>query len=310
MFSIFSASNKVEALRGNYKHKYYLNNDNNDINDLSIKKFSNEDFGESKIFELDLSKELKLKYSATSPNLLGRFINIKRRDKLFYRSICSSQILYIIEGNGCIKNEHDDCMFDEGDIVILPYCSDGIKIYSNDEDVKIYSVDDSPLLNYMGVISRNMLLPPIIYKKEELDMKLGELNENECKNSKYLLLGNNITEENGLKSSTYTLSCIYNIINRKSRMNPRRHNYVSIDLCLGKESKIDILLGKDIDENGEIINSNKYSMSEGEVILIPSNYWYSYINDNDNDINMLSMGDVGLYSYQRNVNYEYSELNN
>ena len=310
MFSIFSASNKVEALRGNYEHKYYLNNDNTVSNDLSIKKFNKEEYEESKINDLDSSKELQLKYPATSPNLLVRFINIKRRDKIFYRSICSSQILYIIEGNGCIKNEYDNYMFNVGDIVILPYCDDGIKIYSNDEDVKIYSVDDSPLLNYMGVVSRNILLPPIIYKREELDIKLGELNESECKNGKYLLLGNNITEECGLKSSTYTLSCIYNIISGKSRMNPRRHNYVGVDLCLGKDSKIDILLGKDLDENGEIINSNRFSMSEGEVILIPSNYWYLYINENDYEVNILSMGDVGLYLYQRNVNYEYSELNN
>ena len=316
MFSFFSTNNDLTSIKEGYETKFYEyeSASNPQLNEVPVDTLNKELYEneeESKIVNFDLSKKLGTDYKATSPNLLASFIVIKKNDRVFIRSKCSSQMFYIINGDGCLKSEYEDYMFSKGDLITMPYCSDGIKLYANDEDVNIYWVNDSPLLSYLGVVSDKVIVPPTIYKKEEMILKLEEINNeegSENRNRNGVLLGNNITEKLGTKTLTQTLWSLYNMIRPNSIQKPHRHNSVAIDLCIFAEpEKVYTLIGKDLDENGEIIYPQKIYWSTGGVFTTPPGLWHSHINESDKDAYVLPVQGAGLYTYQRTLDIQFSK---
>ena len=316
MFSFLYTNSNLLNLKEGYEKKMYEyeSASNPTIEEIPIEtlnKESYEDEEESKVINFDLSNKIGTDYKATSPNLLASFIVLKKNDKILVRSKCSSQLFYIINGSGCLKNEFEDLMFSEGDLITLPYCSDGMKFCSDDEDVNIYWVNDSPLLNYLGVVSDKVIVPPTIYKKEEIILKLEEINNedgSENRNRNGILLGNSITEKIGTKTLTHILWSLYNVIKPNCVQKPHKHNSVALDLCIYAEpNKVYTLIGKDLDENGDIINPQKIYWSTKGAFITPPGLWHSHVNESDSEAFVLPVQDAGLYTYQRTLDIQFSK---
>ena len=316
MFSFFSSQNDLTNLKEGYESTMYEyeSASNPNLDEIPIERLDENLYlleEESKIVNFDLSKKLGTEYKATSPNLLASFVSLKKYDKMLIRSKCSSQLFYIISGSGCLKSEYEDYLFSEGDLITMPYCSDGIKLYSDSVDTYIYWVNDSPLLNYLGVVSDKVIIPPTIYKKEEIMLKLDEINNeegSENRNRNGILLGNSITEKLGTKTLTHILWSLYNVIKPNCVQKPHKHNSVALDLCLFAEpNKVYTLIGKDLDENGEIINPQKVYWSTGGAFTTPPGLWHSHVNESDKDAYVLPVQDAGLYTYQRTLDIQFSK---
>jgi hypothetical protein len=129
--------------------------------------------GPTRIVALDLSKELGVDYSATGPGLLAHFVRVVRGDQQGLNPVATSQLLYVLAGNGTVTQGAHEIEFTAGAFVALP---GGIPAMVRAEtDTALYYVNDAPLLSYLGVNSVSPRFAPTLYPAREANAKLEEV---------------------------------------------------------------------------------------------------------------------------------------
>lgn len=106
---------------------------------------------------IDFSNVFNIAYKSTTPNLLASFIKLTKNDTIelnntqFNEFNATSHLFYIINGKASIHvNDNDEQFVFSGDILINP-CFSAVKIKNLGEDeLQIYYINDSPLVNYLG----------------------------------------------------------------------------------------------------------------------------------------------------------------
>jgi hypothetical protein len=107
---------------------------------------------------IDFGDIYHVSYKATSPNLLASFIKIDKQnpcDKLLeFDDSCmnaSSHLFYIINGDCEITlDDSETFKVSCGGIFIAPFFNSIKIVNKTDEDLLVYYINDSPLLNYLG----------------------------------------------------------------------------------------------------------------------------------------------------------------
>jgi hypothetical protein len=201
----------------------------------------------------------------------------------------------------------DDCDCDEnkkiissGDILISP-CFHSLKIENlAEEELQIYYINDSPLVNYLGTKAEKKIFKTAIYSNDFLIKNLIDLS-NKNNNRKGILLSNKDTEQLGINTVTPVLWALYNELPPKITQKPHKHNSVALDLCIkcSDSENIYTLIGDKLDENGNIINPTKVYWKEGAMFITPPGLWHSHNNDGDTYAYILPIQDAGLLLYQR-----------
>jgi gentisate 1,2-dioxygenase len=263
---------------------------------------------------IDFSQIYNVDFKASSPNLLASFIKIQHNDSLKELEInsndssfnSSSNLFYIMKGDCEIilnnsDNDNDKFQLSCGDIFISPFFS-SIKIVNNntDEELFLYYINDSPLLNYLGTRASSRTFIPSVYSKEYLLNNLEKLS-NPNNNRKGILLSNEDTEKFGTNTITPVLWALYNELPPHANQKPHKHNSVALDLCISANDKENIytLIGNELDENGKIINPKKVYWKTNEMFVTPPGLWHSHHNDGDTYAYVLPIQDAGILLYQR-----------
>jgi gentisate 1,2-dioxygenase len=269
------------------------------------KNVSSCDYG---ITFIDFGEIYHVSYKATSPNLLASFIKIDKQnayDKtLEFDDSCmnaSSHLFYIIKGDCDITLDHGETFnVSCGGIFTSPFFNSIKIVNKTDEDLLIYYINDSPLLNYLGSEANKRIFIPCVYSKDYLLDNLEKLS-NPKNNRKGILLGNNDTEKIGTNTITPVLWALYNELPPHTKQRPHKHNSVALDLCISSKDPENIytLLGDEMDENGAIINPKKIQWREGEMFITPPGLWHSHHNDGDTYAYILPIQDAGILLYQR-----------
>ena len=246
-------------------------------------------------------------YKSTTPNLLASFIKLTGKDTIDLNNIqynefnATSHLFYIINGKASFHLDNDDeKMVSSGDILISP-CFSSLKITNlGEEELQIYYVNDSPLVNYLGSKAEKKIFKVAVYSNEFLVQSLHELS-NKNNNRKGILLSNKDTEELGINTITPVLWALYNELPPKITQKPHKHNSVALDLCVkcSDSENIYTLIGNDLDENGNILNPKKVYWKEGSMFITPPGLWHSHNNDGDTYAYILPIQDAGLLLYQR-----------
>lgn len=267
--------------------------------------------GITRIIHFDLSSYIETEYVATSPNLLASFIRICTNDNIKTFANATSQIFYIINGNGTSTINNDIIKWNKGDLFVVPYIKNEI-LHSATIDSAIYWISDEPLLNYLNVIPKS---PKFNITFFDNDIMLKEIeiirSNNQFKhlNRLGILLGNKITE-NSTKTITHTMWSLLNILPSYEHQKPHKHNSVALDLCVyaNKEEsgKVYTLMGKNIDNDGNIIDPVKCYWETGTVFVTPPGWWHSHHNESSEDAYVLPVQDAGLYTYQRTLDIQFT----
>jgi gentisate 1,2-dioxygenase len=256
---------------------------------------------------IDFSNVFNVSYKSTTPNLLSSFIKLIRKDTIELNNIqynefnATSHLFYIIKGNASIHIDNDNEKFIySGDILISP-CFHSIKIKNlSEEELQIYYINDSPLINYLGSKVEKKIFKTVIYNNEFLIQSLNQLS-NKNNNRKGVLLSNKDTEKLGINTITPVLWALYNELPPKNIQKPHKHNSVALDLCIkcSDTENIYTLIGDELDENGNIINPKKVYWKEGSMFITPPGLWHSHNNIGDTYAYILPIQDAGLFLYQR-----------
>jgi len=258
---------------------------------------------------IDFSNVFNVSYKSTTPNLLASFIRLEGRNSIELNNTdynneyseynATSHLFYVINGKASI---HIDTEFQvcSGDILITP-CFSSIKIQNLDKDeLQLYYINDSPLVNYLGTKAEKKIFKPAIYSNDFLVQKLEELS-NPKNNRKGILLSNKDTEKLGTNTITPVLWALYNELPPKVTQKPHKHNSVALDLCVkcSDSTNIYTLIGDELDEHGHIVNPQKVHWKEGGMFITPPGLWHSHNNDGDTYAYILPIQDAGLLLYQR-----------
>ena len=257
---------------------------------------------------IDFSSIFNVSHKSTTPNLLASFIKLKKNDIIELDNNASiiefnatSHIFYIIKGECSIhidnNEEHPVC---SGDILVSP-CFNSLKIKNTgEEELQVYYINDSPLVNYLGNKAHKKIFKLAIYKNEFICQKLNELSDPN-NNRKGILLSNKDTELLGVNTITPVLWALYNELPPKTVQKPHKHNSVALDLCVKcfDSENIYTLIGDELDENGNIINPKKVCWKEGCMFITPPGLWHSHNNVGDTCAYVLPIQDAGLLLYQR-----------
>jgi len=256
---------------------------------------------------IDFSDIFNVSYKSTTPNLLASFIKLLKKDAIELNIIQSiefnatSHLFYIINGKASIHIDDDsEKVVCSGDILVTP-CFNSIKINNlGEENLEIYYVNDSPLVNYLGSKVEKKIFKTAIYTNEFLIQSLNKLS-NKNNNRKGILLSNKDTEELGINTITPVLWALYNELPPNITQKPHKHNSVALDLCIkcSDSENIYTLMGDKLDENGNIINPKKVYWKEGSMFITPPDLWHSHSNDGDTYAYVLPIQDAGLLLYQR-----------
>ena len=212
----------------------------------------------------------------------------------------TSHFFYVLNGNASftIDSEEEKNIF-SGDILISP-CFNSIKIKNLSEELQIYYINDSPLVNYLGSKAEKKIFKPCIYNQEFLIKNLNDLS-NSKNNRKGILLSNKDTENLGINTITPVLWALYNELPPGTIQKTHKHNSVALDLCImcADTENIYTLIGDELDDYGNIINPKKINWKEGSMFITPPGLWHSHNNIGDTYAYILPIQDAGLLLYQR-----------
>ena len=257
---------------------------------------------------IDFSSIFNVSHKSTTPNLLASFIKLKKNDIIELDNNASiiefnatSHIFYIIKGECSIHiDNNEEQPVCSGDILVSP-CFNSLKIKNTgEEELRVYYINDSPLVNYLGNKAHKKIFKLAIYKNEFICQKLNELSDPN-NNRKGILLSNKDTELLGVNTITPVLWALYNELPPKTVQKPHKHNSVALDLCVKcfDSENIYTLIGDELDENGNIINPKKVCWKEGCMFITPPGLWHSHNNVGDTCAYVLPIQDAGLLLYQR-----------
>lgn len=258
---------------------------------------------------IDFSDIYNVKHYATSPNLLASFIKIEGYKEFESECECeknnnwingSSHLFFIMKGNCEIITDYEINNVSSGDIIIIPLFN-VLKIKNNgSEEVYIYYINDSPLVNYLGCKPVEKTFKSSIYSKEFIMSNLIKLS-NPNNNRKGILLSNEDTEKIGVNTITPVLWSLYNELPPQTNQRPHKHNSVALDLCISCSDSTNIytLIGDKLDENDKIINPKKVHWKPFEMFVTPPGLWHSHHNDGNTYAYILPIQDAGILLYQR-----------
>ena len=284
----------------------YEKNVNPQLNNVPFceKNINDCDYG---INIIDFSNVFNVSHKSTTPNLLASFIKLNKNDIIDLNNNQdiidfngTSHIFYIIKGESSINidTNYEENLY-SGDILISP-CFNSLKIKNLGEELQIYYINDSPLVNYLGNKAYKKIFQTAIYRNDFLINKLNELS-NPKNNRKGILLSNKDTELLGVNTITPVLWTLYNELPPKTSQKPHKHNSVALDLCIkcNDNENIYTLIGDKLDDNGNIINAKKIYWREGSMFITPPGLWHSHNNDGNTCAYILPIQDAGLLLYQR-----------
>jgi gentisate 1,2-dioxygenase len=257
---------------------------------------------------VDFSNIYKSSHKSTTPNLLASFIKLEKNDNIELNNNqfmvefnATSHIFYVINGSCTINIDNNyEKVLHSGDLLVSP-CFNLVKIKnSSEQELQIYYVNDSPLVNYLGSKAEKKIFKASVYSNSFLAQKLNELS-NPNNNRKGILLSNKDTDKLGVNTITPVLWALYNELPPKTVQKPHKHNSVALDLCIkcSDSENIYTLIGDKLDENGNIINPQKVLWKEGAMFITPPGLWHSHNNVGDSYAYILPIQDAGLLLYQR-----------
>jgi gentisate 1,2-dioxygenase len=129
----------------------------------------------------------------------------------------------------------------------------------------------------------------------------------ELRNRRGILLASPAAEQT--KTLTPTLWSLLNSIDRNATQLPHKHNSVALDLAVsgGQAGTVYSLLGRSLDADGNIIESQRAEWQTGGVFVTPPGWWHSHHNTGNETAWVLPIQDAGLYTHQRTLDIRFME---
>ncbi len=272
---------------------------------IPIRVFSPELYagGSSRIVALDLSQDLKTSYPLTGPSVLASFLRICAGESLATTSDCTSEFFYVIEGEGYSETELGSICWKQGDIFSLPGLA---ATHHASAATSFYSVNDSPLLAYLGVEKSTARFQPTLYTRASILSELEKAKSDPLAGTRSrvsVLLANKNFDQT--LTITHTLWAMFGIVSPGARQLPHRHQSVALDFVADAKPGAYTLLGPELDGEGNIRNATRVDWVKGAAFVTPAGYWHEHVNESGADAFVMPVQDAGMHSYLRTLDIQF-----
>jgi gentisate 1,2-dioxygenase len=260
--------------------------------------------GGTRLHPLDVSDKLGCEGPATSPSLCAYFVRIVGGESLITNFNSTSQIFYVMYGEG--KTEFDDVgiPWKKGDFVVLPAGNHTSHIASKDS--AFYLVNDEPLLKYLGARASDQRFKPTLYTSETALIELNKVRKeaDAVNRSRISVLLLNKAMDQTL-TVTHTLWAMLGVLPKDAVQLPHRHQSVALDLILDCDPGCYTLVGEAISSEGEIINPRRVDWKPFSSFITPPGYWHAHFNESSSEAHFIPMQDAGLHTYLRTLDIKF-----
>ena len=260
--------------------------------------------GSTRIIPLDISEKLSCEGPATSPALCANFVRILAGESLSTNFNATSQLFYVMHGNGRTEFDGLNIPWRTGDFVALPIGKQ--TLHFADTDSAFYMIHDEPLLRYLGVKAEIQRFKPTLYTSEDSLRELDKVRkEADAVNRSRIsvLLANKELDQT--LTVTHTLWAMLGVLPKAAVQLPHRHQSVALDLILDCEPGCYTLVGTMISAKGEIINSTRIDWKPYSVFITPPGYWHAHYNESSGEAHLIPMQDAGLQTYLRSLDIKF-----
>jgi gentisate 1,2-dioxygenase len=259
--------------------------------------------GPSRIVPLDLSGELRCPYPATGPSLLASFIRINAGETITSAPNASSEFYFVIRGRGRTETEAGAIEWKAGDFLVLPGTESA---HFADEDTALYAVNDSPLLNYLGVRREKARFQPTLYTREAVMAELESAKNDPqaaTRSRISVLLANKNFEQT--MTITHVLWTMFGIVPPGTRQLPHRHQSVALDFVVDAKPGAYTLLSTELNADGTLKDPMRVDWNQGSAFVTPPGYWHEHRNESGADAYIMPIQDAGLHTYLRTLDIQF-----
>ena len=261
--------------------------------------------GASRVVPLDLSEDIKCEGPATGPGLSANFIRLLESDAVSFEPNATSLVFYVINGEGRAEAGDDVIEWHAGDFFTIAG-SQATRLVAA-KDAALYYVNDAPLLTYLGVTVAAKRFAPTLYTAERANRELqNALDDPHSVNRSRIsvLLGN--ANFPRTRTVTHVLWAMYGIVAPGTEQKPHRHQSIALDFIVDCDPGCYSLVGKRLDDNGEIANPTRVDWESGSAFVTPPGYWHSHFNTSGRDARLIPIQDAGLQTYLRTLDIRFS----
>lgn len=262
--------------------------------------------GPTRAVPLDLSRELRTPYPATSPALLASFLRINAGEEVALQLNATSQLLYCIRGRGHSVVGGRSVAWKEGDFLTLPATTAATHVAA--EATAFYSVVDTPLLDYLGAVASVPQFAPTTFTGEAARARLAEVAAapDADRKSRVSVLLNNTRFDQTL-TVTHTLWAMFGVLPAGKTQLPHRHQSVAVDLIVDCLPGCYTLLGDRVDAaTGRIVDPMRIDWESGGAFVTPPGKWHSHHNESGGDAHLIPIQDAGLHTYLRTLDIRFT----
>jgi gentisate 1,2-dioxygenase len=259
--------------------------------------------GPSRIIPLDLSKALKSAAPASTPSLAASFLRVEAGDTLESSANSTSELFYVIQGNGVSTVGEQEIRWSQGDFFTLPGSTARHRAH---ETSALYWVNDQPLLDYLGVQQSHPRFAPAHYSRSELSKALEQAaNDPQAatRSRVSLILGNPGCIQT--MTVTHVLWAMYGLIEPNTRQLPHRHQSVALDLIIDAKPGCYTLVGTELGSDGHIKNPTRVDWKSGAAFVTPPGYWHEHRNESGERAYLTPIQDAGLHTYLRTLDITF-----
>ena len=197
---------------------------------------------------LDLSERLGLRYPATVPNLLARYVRVADGDGLELDLVSSGEVYYVMAGDGEVDKGDDRFAWGTGDVFALPGSGGPTRIRARGGDALLWMVTDEPVFSYFGVAGPGDDSPAVHYVAGAIEREMDLIHhrvDDGTQSGKAILFTRPGLEATHL--ATPTVAFALNSLPPGDDQPPHRHNAAALTLCIRGEGVHSMVDGRKVD---------------------------------------------------------------
>ena len=258
------------------------------------------------IIAFDLSEQLSItEGSATSPALLTSFIRIAPCASVDTAPVATSELYYVISGTGVSIVNGRELEWGAGDFFVLP--ANSTSVHRASTDTTMYWVTDEPLLRHLGVAPTHAKFEPTRFPAERVQAELVDVETSPHatdRNRLSILL--NTTPNDMTQTVTHVLWAMYGLLPVGAVQRPHRHQSVALDLVGDCKPGCYTLVGRSVDEDGEIIDPIRVDWEPHSAFVTPPGMWHAHYNESGEQAWIIPIQDAGLQTYLRSLDIRFA----
>ncbi|MHC1478908.1 cupin [Frateuria aurantia] len=261
--------------------------------------------GPSRIVRLDLSAQLGSEGPATGPGLCASFIRVLADQRLTLDQTPTSQILYVQEGQGQLRQGDSLLPYATGDFLAFPGGLTPELLAT--ETSRLYYVNDAPLLRYLGAKIEVARFNPTRYPaaRAQAELARAAADSQASRRSRVsILLGNRHFPQT--RTVTHVLWAMFGMVPPQSVQKPHRHQSIALDFIVQAPQGCYTLVGTEIDADGQILHPTRVDWVSGMAFVTPPGYWHAHYNTTDQPAHLIPIQDAGLQTWLRSLDIRFA----